>query len=347
MGTMGTYIGTCSWTDRSLIRASTFYPKGVSSAEARLRYYASIFPTVEVDSSYYSLPTTDTTKAWVERTPPGFIFHVKAFRLFTLHWAEPRVLPPDLRPLAPDGKRFYYASASNEFVDGLMERFIEALLPLDSAGKLGLVLLQFPQWVTPKSENRDHILAMKEALSQFNVAVEFRNHTWLNGDTDKTLHWLEDNGLTFVCVDEPQGFVSSVPPLAAVSSDVAYVRFHGRNGNTWEARTQSSAERFDWYYREEELREWTTRVYALQEQAREVHLLFNTNNQDQGPYNAIKLGRMLGQGLGDESALRAAEERMQLSAPTHGAPMLDDLMSDAPVADQLVVDARMTDGGEQ
>ena len=318
---MGTHIGTCSWTDRSLIRAATFYPKGASSAEARLRYYSSIFPTVEVDSSYYSLPTVDATKAWVDRTPPGFIFHVKMFRLFTLHWTEPKVLPPDLRPLAPEGKRFYYAAASREFVDELMARFIETLLPLESAGKLGLLLLQFPQWVTPKPENRDHILAMKEALARFNVAVEFRNHSWLNGDTDKTLYWLEDNDLTFVCVDEPQGFVSSIPPLAAVSSEIAYVRFHGRNRDTWEARTQSSAERFDWYYREDELREWTTRVHSLQEQAREVYLLFNTNNQDQGPYNAIKLGRMLGQGLGDETALQAAEERLRLSDPTKSAPL--------------------------
>lgn len=323
---MGTHIGTCSWTDRSLIRAATFYPKGASSAEARLRYYSSIFPTVEVDSSYYSLPTVDATKAWVDRTPPGFIFHVKMFRLFTLHWTEPKALPPDLRPLAPEGKRFYYTAASREFIDELMARFIETLLPLESAGKLGLLLLQFPQWVTAKPENRDHILAMKEALARFDVAVEFRNHTWLNGDTDKTLYWLEDNDLTFVCVDEPQGFVSSIPPLEAVSSEIAYVRFHGRNRDTWEARTQSSAERFDWYYREDELREWTTRVHSLQEQAREVYLLFNTNNQDQGPYNAIKLGRMLGQGLGDETALQAAEERLRLSDPTQSVPMQGTLM---------------------
>ncbi len=325
---MGTYIGTCSWTDRSLIKASTFYPKGASSAESRLRYYASVFPTVEVDSSYYSLPTPETTRAWAERTPPGFVFHVKAFRLFTLHWATSRVLPPDLRQLAPEGERFYYSESSRQFLDGLMDRFIDALLPLARAGKLGLVLLQFPKWVTPKPENRDHILRMKEALGQFNVAVEFRNRTWLNGDSDKTLHWLEDNDLTFVCVDEPQGFVSSIPPMAEVTSDVAYVRFHGRNRDTWEARAQTSAERFDWYYREEELREWTSRVHSLQEQAREVYLLFNTNNQDQGPYNAIKLGRMLGQGLGDEASLSAVEGRLRLTPPngdnaTQGASELD------------------------
>ena len=293
---------------------------GVTSAEARLRYYASLFPTVEVDSSYYSLPTIETTKAWVERTPPSFTFHIKAFRLFTLHWAEHKVLPPDLLPLAPDGKRFYYSSASKEFANLLMERFVDALLPLHSAGRLGMVLLQFPRWVTPKPENRDHILNMKEALSRFKVAVEFRNATWLNGDNDRTLYWLEDNSLTFVCVDEPQGFVSSIPPIASVTSDMAYVRFHGRNKETWEARTQTSAERFDWYYREEELREWTARIHSLREQAREVYLLFNTNNQDQGPYNAIRLGRMLGQGLGDETSVMAAEERMQTARVAQGAP---------------------------
>ena len=313
---MGVHIGTCSWTDRSLTQAGVFYPKGVSTAEARLRYYASLFPTVEVDSSYYSLPTPEVTAAWAERTPPGFTFHVKMFRLLTLHWTEPWALPADLRSLAPGGKRFFFADATNELVQGLVQRSIEMLMPLHTAGKLGLALLQFPHWVSPQPESLEHILAMKEALSPFRLAIEFRNSGWLDGNSDKTLHWLEDNGLTFVCVDEPQGFPSSVPPLAATSSDLAYVRFHGRNSATWERRVETSAERFDWHYHDDELREWTSRVYSLQEQAREVYLMFNTNKEDQGPRNAIRMGRLLRQGLGHEEALATTETRMLWSAPT-------------------------------
>ena len=309
---MPVLVGTCSWTDKSLIQARTFYPRWATSAEARLRCYASVFPTVEVDSSYYSLPTENNSRLWVERTPATFKFHIKMFRLFTLHWTEPDVLPPELRSLAPPQKsRFYLGDAPRELSDELLRRFVDALLPLDSAGKLGVVLLQFPKWVAPKRDVIDHILSMRDALSQFQVAVEFRNGLWLEGDRgEKTLQWLRENDLAFVCVDEPQGFASSMPPVARATTRIAYVRFHGRNKETWEARAKTSAERFDWYYTDEELMEWVPRIRDLQKQAREVHVLFNTNNRDQGPYNAIRLGRLLQEGLGEEEAVASVEARI-------------------------------------
>ncbi|MFQ5860445.1 MAG: DUF72 domain-containing protein [Dehalococcoidia bacterium] len=312
---MDTYIGICSWTDKSLIQAGTFYPSLATSPEARLRFYSSIFPTVEVDSSYYSLPTVTNSGLWVERTLPSFRFHVKMFRLFTLHWTEPNVLPTDLRALAPrESKRFYLRDTPEELRGELLRRFVDALLPLDSAGKLGVVLLQFPRWIAPRRDTYDHILAIKEALSQFQVAVEFRNKAWLEGEREeKTLQWLEDHKLAFVCVDEPQGFSSSVPPVARVTADIAYIRFHGRNRETWEAPARSSAERFDWYYSDEELEEWVPRIRSLEEEAAEVHVLFNTNNRDQGPHNAIRLGRLLGGGLGEDHVVAAVQATLGLS----------------------------------
>ncbi|MBI2935737.1 MAG: DUF72 domain-containing protein [Chloroflexi bacterium] len=303
------FLGTCSWTDRELIQAGTFYPKKSMSAEARLRWYASVFPTVEIDSSYYSLPTATNSRLWVERTPEGFVFHVKMFRLFTFHWTEPAALPADLRPLAPkDKQRFYLRDAPKELADELMKRFAEALLPLDSAGKLGVVLFQCPRWVLPRPEVFDHLIVMQEVLSQFQLAVEFRNQAWLSGDRqEQTLRWLEEHRMTFVCVDMPQGFASSISPVARATTDVAYVRFHGRNRETWEKATQTSAERFNWYYSDEELREWVPKIRGLQEQAREVHVLFNTNSQDQGPKNALRMGRLLGEGLGKEDAVQAVQ----------------------------------------
>ncbi len=312
---MDTYIGTCSWTDKSLIQAGTFYPGWATSAEARLRFYSSVFPTVEVDSTYYSPPTAGNSRLWVERTPPTFTFHIKMFRLFTFHWTEHNVLPPDLRALAPSEKRrFYLRDAPRELSDELLRRFVDALLPLDSAGKLGVVLLQFPKWVTPRRDVYGHMLSMKEALPQFQLAVEFRNKAWLDGGMeDRTLMWLDDNDLAFVCVDEPQGFASSVPPIARASADIAYVRFHGRNRETWESPARTSAERFDWYYSDEELQEWVPRIRSLQEQAREVPILFNTNNQDQGPCNAIRMGRLLEEGLGNEDSVKAVEISLGLA----------------------------------
>jgi len=309
-----TYIGTCSWTDASLLKAATFYPGRAATADERLRFYSAVFPIVEVDSSYYALPSAANARLWSERTPPGFKFHIKAFRLFTFHWTEVKSLPKDLKSIAPLEKdRFYFRDASNELRNELMNRFSRAIAPLSETGKLGIVLLQFPKWVTPRPDAFDHILRMQSALRPHQVAVEFRNKAWLTEQRGKeTLRWLEDNKLAFVCVDEPQGFVSSVPPVAAATTDIAYARFHGRNQGNWEKPGQSVIDRFDWYYKDEELREWLPKIRTLQEEAREVHLLFNTNKGDQGPFNAIKLGRMLGEGLGDEEAVRSVEPRLGL-----------------------------------
>lgn len=313
---MNIYIGTCSWTDKSLISARTFYPSWAKTSEARLRFYASIFPVVEVDSSYYSLPNEANSVLWVRRTPETFRFHIKMFRLFTLHYTEPLALPPELRALAPTGKdRFYLRDASKELSEELLRRFTSALLPLHNAGKLGVVLLQFPRWITPRRDIYDHILAMKEALGQFTVAVEFRNKAWFEGERqEKTLLWLKDHHLVHVCVDEPQGFPSSVPPVVAATDSIAYVRLHGRNRETWEAGGESSTVRYNWYYRPEELQEWVPRVRQLRAQAREVHILVNTNYMDQGPHNAIRMARALEEGLtGNEETIRAVEASLGIA----------------------------------
>jgi uncharacterized protein YecE (DUF72 family) len=291
-------VGTCSWTDKGLIEAGTFYPTPSLSAEERLRYYASQFPLVEVDSSYYALPNPHVTSLWAERTPDDFVFDVKAFRLHTGHWAEksafPRDLQKDLGPAPTDKRGWYYKDVPAEVADETWRRFAEALEPLRAAGKMGLVLLQFPAWVRPATKSLDHILLAKDKLPGYDLAVEFRHHSWLD---DKhradTLRFLRDNGLAFVSVDEPQGFASSVPPIAEATADIAYVRFHGRNQASWEASGTAASIRFDWYYTREEMGEWVPRIEALREQTRSVHALMNTNRGDQGPINARLLASLL------------------------------------------------------
>lgn len=306
-------IGICSWTDKSLIESGGFYPAVSMSAEERLRFYASQFPLVEVDSTYYALPSQRTSHLWAERTPPGFTFDVKAFRLFTGHWTEksafPKDMQADLAPLPQSKRGYYYKDVAPEMVKELWRRFGEALDPLSSADKLGLVLFQFPQWMRPSSEVKDRVLEAQDKLPGRRLAVEFRHHSWVD---DKhradTLRFLRDHELTFVCVDEPQGFPSSLPPLAAATSDVAYVRFHGRNAATWEARAASSAVRFDWYYTAEEMAEWVPKLRELQNQTRAVHALMNTNRGDQGPANARLLARLLQEPLpGDWDQRLSAE----------------------------------------
>ena len=199
-------VGTASWTDKTLIESGRFYPSEAKSAEARLRYYATQFPLVEIDSTYYALSTERTAELWVERTPPNFVFNVKAFRLFTGHRAHPTALPPDLRKAlgAEASASFYYRDLSTEIQNELWRRFRSALEPLRRAGKLGAVLLQFAPWFVFGRERLDYIAHCAAMLEGLQVALEFRNKSWFGEKTrDRTVAFERDHGLAHVVVDEP------------------------------------------------------------------------------------------------------------------------------------------------
>lgn len=290
--------GTASWTDKPLIESGRFYPPEAKSAEARLRYYASQFPLVEVDATYYGLPTVDQAHRWVERTPDGFMFDVKAYSLFTEHPTPtarlPKALQADLPPELVGKRQFYRKDAPGEFVDLCWSIFNDAILPLHDAGRLGVIVLQFPKWVTPGRRAYAYLEEVRDRLGHYRGAVEFRNALWMNPEHQEgTLALLGDLGLAYICVDEPQGFASSVPPVAAATTDLGFVRFHGRNAETWEKRTKTSSERFDHYYEESELAEWVPKIGALTTEAATVQLIMNTNNYDQGPVNARLMQRLL------------------------------------------------------
>ena len=283
--------GTCSWTDPTLIRSGRFYPSGARSPEARLQYYASQFPIVEVDSGYYALLNERTSGLWVRRTEEKFIFDIKAFRLFTQHPTPQSALPKDIRQSLPAELRekanVYSRNLPGELTLEMRKRFEQALLPLDSAGKLGVVLFQFPPWFYPGNEQRDYILSCKERLPQYRIAIEFRHGSWLNEkNSERTLSFLRDNDLPYVCVDEPQGFKSSMPPLAKATSDIAVVRFHGRNRETWEKRGATATERFNYLYSEEELGEWMPGIRELATKTHQLHVLFNNCYADKAVANA-------------------------------------------------------------
>jgi uncharacterized protein YecE (DUF72 family) len=284
-------IGTASWADKPLIDSRKFYPPEANTPEERLRYYASQFPIVEVDSPYYGLPTLETVQRWAERTPDGFVFDVKSYSLFTEHPTPVARLPKALKEVLPAAlvgkKQFYREQSAPEFVDLCWSTFNDALLPLHDAGKLGVILFQFPKWIAPLRSAYDYLEEIRERLGNYRGAVEFRNARWMDAEhQEQTLAVLGDCDLSYVCVDEPQGFASSVPPVAAATSRLALVRFHGRNGEMWEQRTQTAAERFDYYYNADEMAEWIPRIRALSAESDELHLVINTNNSDQGPANA-------------------------------------------------------------
>ena len=189
-------VGTCSWTDPSLIKAKTFYPRGCSTAEKRLAFYASQFPVVEVDSSFFAMPQPQHAALWAERTPAGFQFNVKAFRLLTGHQTPPEVFPPDMKPwlppLAARKKNYYYADLPPELQDELWRRFIAALAPLKAAGKLKAVHFQFAPWATSAPEWRAHVELCVERMAGHLLAVEFRNQSWLNEAQAEIEAWLPE-----------------------------------------------------------------------------------------------------------------------------------------------------------
>jgi uncharacterized protein YecE (DUF72 family) len=290
-------IGTASWTDRTLIKDGHFYPSEAKTAEARLRYYAEQFPIVEVDSTYYFPPSEKNSVLWIERTPKDFTFNVKAYSLLTNHPTRPDSLYKDLElpeELA-DKKNLYREQLPDTIVDEVWQRFRDALMPLHSAGKLGAVLFQYPQWFVIGRKNKDYILECAERLKEFRIAVEFRHKTWLEErNVDETLSFLSDHDLPYVSVDMPQGFDSSLPPIAAATADdIAMVRFHGRDRKAWAKKNVSASERFRYEYSEAELNEWVPKIKDVSGQARETHVLMNNCYRDFAVNNARQLGDLL------------------------------------------------------
>lgn len=292
-------VGTASWTDPSLIKTKAFYPKGCSSAEQRLRFYASQFPMVEVDSSFFAMPSAKNSELWAERTPADFRFNVKAFRVLTGHQTPPTSFPVDIKealpPLTGRKKNWYYKDLPDEVRDELWRRFKQALQPLKDAGKLRAVHFQFAPWVTGAPEWKAHVEECVARMGDYLLAVEFRNQTWFgDGRAEETLAWEEALGVTHVVVDEPQVGNYAHGVWAVTNPDLAIVRLHGNNEETWNAKgLAASSERFNYEYSDEELEGIAQRTRKLASQAFEVQVVVNVNHEDQGIRAARRLQQML------------------------------------------------------
>jgi len=287
-------VGTASWTDKTLIE-SGWYPPEANNPEKRLRYYTRQFPLVEVDSTYYALPAEQTAAAWAHRSPKGFTFNIKSFSLFTQHPTRVAALPKDLRPAvekAAGGKpNVYLKDVDPEVTNEAWERFLAALEPLRLTGRLGAILFQFPQWFVIGRARKEYILALAERVAPRQVCIEFRNKTWMSEDNRAgTLKFLTDHQLPYVCVDEPQGYPSSVPPVVAATAPLAVVRMHGRS-EKWDSH--DIQEKFRYRYPEQELKEWAPKVRKLARDADVTHVLFNNCYADDAQVNARQLADLL------------------------------------------------------
>jgi len=253
---------------------------------------------VEVDSSYYAIPLPATAQFWVERTPQHFVFNVKAFRLFTGHQTQPKVFPKDIQQALnlPLAKNIYYRDVPPEIQQELWRRFFEAMEPLRLAGKLAAIHFQFAPWITSGGAARKHVEHCASVMEGRLMAIEFRNASWwTDKNRESTLSFERERQLVNVIVDGPQGFSSSVPAVWEVTSlELAIVRLHGRNAETWEKKgLQASSDRFNYDYRDDELKEIAGKIKTLSRHVPLVQAILNNNYQDQGQRNARTLAAFL------------------------------------------------------
>ena len=296
-------VGICAWADPALIETGTFYPKKSMSAEARLRHYASVFDVVEVNSSYYAIPDVRNTVRWVERTPPEFVFHVKAYALLTGHHPRAETVPADLTALLPRNPartrrgEVDATSFPPEALDRAFALFRDAVRPIAEAGKLGYVLFQLAPWVHFDSDRLDYLASLPQRLPGWTIAVEFRHRSWLPEHTDETLRALSAARLAHVIVDGPAGH--AVPRVTTTTAPTAVLRLHGRNAQGWLRQLQgaqpSVREKYDYLYTEAELRELLPEIEGVGLEAEEIFISFNNNNRDYPVQNALMMKRLLGQ----------------------------------------------------
>jgi uncharacterized protein YecE (DUF72 family) len=268
-------VGTCNWADHT-----DFYPpeleKGARQRD-KLTYYARFFPMVEIDTSFYGIPRPQVAQGWVDRTPRGFRFNIKAYKALTRHERE------DGRPRPPTAEE---------------ERdFLEALKPLRESGRLVAVHYQFPPWFTRTPDHLDVIAEARERHPDDIVAVEFRHRSWFDeGAWPETEELLRELDVVYVGVDAPQLGSATAPPVLAVTSPrLCIARFHGRNWKTWYIRNaKSSADRFDYLYPPSQLREWVPAIEAAARAGTPVHVLLNNNRANYAVVNAFDMSALLG-----------------------------------------------------
>jgi len=296
---MAVLCGIAGWADRSLIDSKLFYPMSIKTSAERLGFYATQFPLVEVDSTYYGIPKPETVESWAAQTPAGFTFDVKSFSLFTNHPTRPLSMPPDLREALPaalrEKRNLYLEQLPDDIVDESWERFRAALEPLRAAGKLAAVFFQFPPWFLPSSRSLAYVEQCQERMHGFQVAVEFRRPEWLDPrHRDGTTAFLSSRGIPYVAVDVPEGHATSMPSVSDVTSDkLAVVRFHGRNHETWDLKGVPPNVRFRYDYSDQELSEWVPRIKEMERSAGRVHALMNNNYSNYSVKNAQQLERLI------------------------------------------------------
>lgn len=322
-------IGCSSWLDTSLLESGLFYPDRRMTSEERLQWYARCFDCVEVNATYYALPSLRTSQLWAERTPPGFEFAIKAYGLMTGHNPKADRLPKLLRELLPqplpvdqrgETERKHFPQ---EAYDLCFEMFHDALTPLAQAGKLSYVLFQFAPWIGWTEKTQEYLASLPAKLPGWRIAVEGRNPSWFKR-VDEVLKFLADHGLIHVAIDCPWA-----PLIPAATSDWAVFRFHGRNVAGWEAQKRglqpTVAEKYEYLYTPEELGGLADAVQKMHRRVRRVYTKFNNNFRDYPMVNALQFRKQLGQEAPDPEAMKATWQPSRRLPRPRARPADDDL----------------------
>lgn len=293
-------IGTASWTDPGFVER--WYPKKMPAHE-RLAWYAEHFEMVEVNSTFYSVPNPRTVERWCATTPNGFIFDVKLHQLFSFHSTNRKLLPPELqRLIQADAKG--KVTATEPLRDAMLTSFLRPVSILQSARKLGVLLLQLSPAFSPRKHELAELEPLISRLRDYSLAIEFRNRNWVVADQlGSTADFLRERDVGFVNVDSPAAdHFSIVPPnLNEVTNpEFSYLRLHGRNAKAY-LTGKTVATRFDYDYSDKEIGEVAERSRKLATEAKEVHIVFNNNNLDYAPRAAIRLRKALGQNVAPPS----------------------------------------------
>jgi uncharacterized protein YecE (DUF72 family) len=305
-------VGTSSWSDPGFI--ADWYPKRLPASE-RLPYYAARFNLVEVNSSFYAIPSPDSVSRWCEQTPPHFVFDVKLHRLLSRHSTQAKFLPAELRTGAEVIKDRVVLTPTLE--RQVVRKFLKSIQPFQECGKLGILLLQLSPSFRPKTNDLRELDHLFELLSGYRIAVEFRNRDWVEaGQFDRLAEYLEARRVAFVGVDAPESAHFMVMPGVDVltNPDFAYLRMHGRNAEGY-VRGRTVAERFDYEYSPKELKELAHRAVKLTKGGAVVHVLYNNNASDYALEAATTFQKILEDDYPEEAVPTGGET----GEPTRGA----------------------------
>jgi uncharacterized protein YecE (DUF72 family) len=294
-------VGTASWSDPGFVER--WYPKKMR-AHQRLGWYAQHFEMVEVNSTFYSVPDPRTVERWCAATPDAFTFDVKLHQLFSFHSTQAKLLPPELQRVArTDAKG--KVDTSPELRDAVLDSFLRPMSILQSAGKLGVFLLQLSPAFSPRKHELAEIEPLIERLTAFSLAIEFRNRNWVVGDQLRsTIDFLRDHRVAFVNVDAPATDHFSIVPSdlnEITNRELSYLRLHGRDAKAY-LTGRTVAARFNYDYSDKEIGDVAERSRKLARDAKEVHVVFNNNNLDYAPRAAIRLRKALSQSVAKPSS---------------------------------------------